>query len=116
MDIDGRDQRALTGDTAQASSPAWSPDGRWIVFLSDQTGDWAAHITAVDGSGTCLLAGPQLQASNPVWSPDGGWVYFIDNTTDALMAIFPDSQDQQVVFQDASITMLYSPVWLPGGH
>jgi len=56
-----------------------------------------------------------MQASDPVWSPDGGCIYFIDNTTNALMAIRPDSQDQQVAFQDASITMFYSLAWSPGG-
>lgn len=115
MDIEGRYQRVLAGDTGQSSSPAWSPVGRWIVFLSDRTGSWAAHITAVDGSGSCLLASPELQATAPVWSPDEDWVYFVDRATNALMAIRPDSQDFHTVFQDDSITTLYSPAWSPGG-
>jgi hypothetical protein len=33
-----------------------------------------------------------------------------------LMAIRPNSQDLHTVFQDASITVLYSPAWMPGGY
>jgi TolB protein len=44
MNADGSDQRPLTDDPAIYQEPAWSPNGRWIVFyyysLAGQEGDY----------------------------------------------------------------------------
>jgi len=44
-----------TRDRAIDSAPAWSPDGRYILFWSDRTG--IPNLFAVDCSGTCAGAG-----------------------------------------------------------
>jgi hypothetical protein len=31
-------------------APTWSPDGEWIVFLSNRTGEWALQVMQGDGS------------------------------------------------------------------
>src|SRR4051812_17617315 len=38
MDLDGRNNRQLTQGEASASSPLFSPDGRWIAFISSKDG------------------------------------------------------------------------------
>jgi Tol biopolymer transport system component len=42
---------ALAGRAADNVSPAWSPDGRFIVFFSNRDGTWRMYIMAADGSG-----------------------------------------------------------------
>jgi Tol biopolymer transport system component len=45
---DERDWSYLTPDTFNASQPEWSPDGKWLYFLSDQTGTlavWALPLS-----------------------------------------------------------------------
>ena len=47
MNADGSDQRMLTRNTAHEGSPAWSPDGRTIAFIS--RGE--VYVMNADGSG-----------------------------------------------------------------
>jgi Tol biopolymer transport system component len=57
MNADGSGRWPLTGSSALLDrrpnnvSPAWSPDGEQIVFLSDRDGDWGFYVMNADGSG-----------------------------------------------------------------
>ena len=33
----------------QHVAPVWSPDGRWILYLSDESGDWAFYVMDANG-------------------------------------------------------------------
>jgi Tol biopolymer transport system component len=71
----GTGQKQLTADAGNNSWPSVSPDGRYVVFVSDRTG--ANHLWRIDIDGsnaTQLTQGPG--ESNPHCSPDGQWVAF----------------------------------------
>lgn len=58
----------------------WSPDGRWLTYMSDETGEYELYVTAQDGSGQ-----PRRITSNgdtwrfpAVWSPDSKYLAFGD--------------------------------------
>ena len=53
-------------------SPAWSPDGKWIAYLSDATGEYEIWLRAQDGSGTPrrLTTDGDAWRFAPAWSPD----------------------------------------------
>lgn len=60
--------------------PAWSPDGRWIAYFSDRTGEYELTFRRADGKGservvTSLGAGWRYR---PQWAPDSRKVVFID--------------------------------------
>jgi tricorn protease len=59
---------------------AWSPDGKWIAYLSDASGEFELHLRAQDGKGEAiaLTQGSDSYASNPVWSPDSKKILWSD--------------------------------------
>ncbi len=74
--------RNLTRTSGVAErAPVWSPDGRWIAYISDAGGDnYALYVTQSDGRGaTRKLAGTERRwLSNVNWSPDSGRLAFWD--------------------------------------
>jgi tricorn protease len=60
--------------------PAWSPDGLWIAYLSDRTGEYEIYVRAQDGSGEerRLTTDGQVWRFPPAWSPDSKRLAFGD--------------------------------------
>jgi tricorn protease len=61
--------------------PAWSPDGKWIAYFSDETGEYALHLREQSGMGEAkkinLGASPSF-FYGPVWSPDSKKIAYRD--------------------------------------
>ncbi|HEY3817824.1 MAG TPA: PDZ domain-containing protein [Polyangiaceae bacterium] len=68
------DVRNLTRSPGVADrDPAWSPDGKWIAWLSDAGGEYALYFRAPDGLGPekkVELGTPGSYFYSPTWSPD----------------------------------------------
>ncbi len=62
-------------------NPIWSPDGKWIAYFSDASGEYDLHIAPQDGRGEVrkirIEEKPTFYA-NPVWSPDSKKIAFTD--------------------------------------
>ncbi|HEX6187365.1 MAG TPA: PDZ domain-containing protein [Pyrinomonadaceae bacterium] len=81
--VENGSPRNLTATSgAFERDPVWSPDGRWIAYFSDATGEYELYAISADGSS----APRQLSRtglgfkSNPVWSPDSNRIAFVDYT------------------------------------
>jgi tricorn protease len=60
--------------------PAWSPDGEWIAYLSDRSGEYELTVRPADGSGeerTLTAMGPGFRY-RLFWSPDSSKIVFVD--------------------------------------
>jgi tricorn protease len=73
---DKGDPRNLTNTTnAMERDPAWSPDGKWIAYFSDESGEYMLHLRDQTGMGDVkkIRLGDSATGffSSPVWSPDG---------------------------------------------
>lgn len=83
---DGTDLHRITDDRFNDRSPHWSPDGKEIVFTSNQSGRFELWSVRPDGSGRRQIT--KNGAVPYVWAPDG-----------ALMGYPPDGK--AVVLQSA---------------
>ena len=75
--------------SAHESNGRFSPDGRWIAYASDETGQWEVHVRPFDG-GPAGTAG-RVQLSNdggdfPVWGPDGRELFFVERESRWMVA------------------------------
>ena len=61
-------------------SPAWSPNGKWIAFVSEHAGDEDIYRMDVDGENVIQLT-QQGNCNEPDWSPDSQWIAFVSNAT-----------------------------------
>jgi tricorn protease len=65
--------RNLTGTSGvHERNSKWSPDGRWVAYLSDATGEDEIYIVAQDGSTPArqITTGGDTYKYQPYWSPD----------------------------------------------
>ena len=57
-------------------TPAWSPDGRELVFVTNFTGRFNLWKMNSDGGWPIQLLQADDRQDNPVWSPDGKWIVY----------------------------------------
>jgi WD40 repeat protein len=72
---DGTDQRLVGPEGCE--TPAWSPDGKLIVYskFDVASGRVFLHTVGADGRGDVTLGSPSgvIREDEPLWSPDGGF-------------------------------------------
>jgi tricorn protease len=80
--VEHGDIRDLTKTPGFAErDPAWSPDGKWIAYFSDESGEYALHLSPQDGMGEVRkinLGNPPSFFYSPTWSPDSKKIAFSD--------------------------------------
>jgi tricorn protease len=62
--------------------PSWSPDGKWIAYFSDATGEYEMYVISPDASSPArqlTRSGSSFKYS-PVWSPDSTRIAFVDQS------------------------------------
>jgi dipeptidyl aminopeptidase/acylaminoacyl peptidase len=90
LDVASGAQKALPVAVAGANdtSPAWSPDGSTIAFVSDRgDGSWRIYTVAPDGTNLQHISNDAgTYDALPTWSPDGTQIAFARNYQIWVMA------------------------------
>jgi dipeptidyl aminopeptidase/acylaminoacyl peptidase len=85
FDLETRKGEAVTSGAYDERSPAWSPDGRSIAFVSNRAPD---PDRSIDTNIYCIEARPGAEpraltvfpgpdGGRPSWSPDGRWIAYL---------------------------------------
>ncbi len=58
------------------SRPKFSPDGRWVAFVSDESGDAEVHVAPFPGPGASMMISSG-GGGEPLWSLDGKELFYV---------------------------------------
>jgi dipeptidyl aminopeptidase/acylaminoacyl peptidase len=113
----------LTVSDQRQTSPAWSPDGKWIAYQSDYDGDeqWDIFIVSPKtGQVANLTNTREIAEEDPTWSPDGrDLAYMVKPKTSSVFEI--DVFDmvlrkvQHLTSNTPKDKLNFGPVWSKDG-
>ncbi len=113
------DARNLTGTPGvMERDPAWSPDGKSIAYFSDESGEYALHISGQSGGGdpVKIALGPSPSIYfTPRWSPDSKRIAYIDSHQ-TLWFVEVEAKKPVRVAQDRFWSRsgdVFQPAWSP---
>ena len=91
--------RNLTRSSGVAERyPSWSPDGKYIAYFSDRSGEYQLTLRAADGTGeeqVLTKFGPGFRY-RPYWSPDSKKLVFIDQAMKIQLHDLDKKQTRQI--------------------
>ncbi len=112
----------VTDDGGNDDWPAWSPDGKRIVFQSDRSGNEDIWIINADATGLVQLTHNPKADRHPNWSPDGKKIAFSSNRSGNeevwvidVAAALASSDDSMAVNLTQSPGRDRYPFWSPDG-
>ena len=103
LDLATRERRQVVRTLFDESHARFSPDGRWLAYMSNESGRWDVFVRPVYGSG------PRVQISTaggawPCWSVDGKTLYYSIGGQTAAVAV-----------RTAPVFTVSAPILLAGG-
>ncbi len=102
-------ERITYDEAALPREAAWAPDGQWVVYASDRTGNadlWKQHPGDPD---PIRLTTSKANESQPQWSPDGRSIVFRSERDGGGLYVIPASGGAERLVSRFG----YEPLWSP---
>jgi Tol biopolymer transport system component len=112
MLADGTNWQALTSRDRWSQLPTWSPDGRWISFVSsDADKVWSLYRIDTSGYHQIRLSQYAHPGQLPCWSPDSSRLAFAGNADGDFEILVVSSDGKDTVQLTRNSSDDHSPRW-----
>jgi tricorn protease len=106
--------RTLTTDSSgvHEMNPKWSPDGKWVAYLSDKTGEYEVYVRPqAGGEEIRVTTDGGVYRYGPVWSPDSKKLLYWDKLHRLWWVGTTDKKPVQV--DQGDYGDIYDGAWAP---
>ncbi|MGC2230359.1 MAG: PDZ domain-containing protein [Candidatus Acidiferrum sp.] len=106
--------RVLTTDNSSVHelNPVWSPDGKWIAYLSDKSGEYELYTRPqMGGDETRITTDGKIYRFGPIWSPDSKKLAYWDKSNQLWYVSLDDKKP--VLVDTADYGLISDASWSP---
>jgi len=115
-DADGENQRLILQSRYPLMSPAWSPDGQWLSYVSFETKRAAVYVQLVRSGERRQVSARAGINGAPAWSPDGKKLALTLGGTNGNADIYVlDLGSQNLIRLTDDPAIDTEPAWAPDG-
>ena len=82
INTDGSEHRPLTSGMVNHTVPRWSPDGKRLLYTSNESGSPQLHVHWLDSGQSAMLTRLGRAPRQAAWSPDGTRIAFVMSVDD----------------------------------
>jgi tricorn protease len=108
------DLRQITDSPARDKEPLYSPDGKWVAFISDRSGREEMYLIAADGAGEPQkITDFDTLKFSFAWSPNSKEIAFTGS--DNKLRKYSVDSKQTTELSSSKYGNIGSPVWSPDG-
>ncbi|PWK88650.1 Tol-Pal system beta propeller repeat protein TolB [Fulvimonas soli] len=116
-DSDGYNPQVVAKSRESLLSPAWSPDGRKIAYVSFESGNSQIYVQDITtGSRQLVASHPRGINGAPAWSPDGRKLALALSYVGNPEIFVLDLASRQETRLTNSLSIDTEPVWSPDGQ
>ncbi len=112
LEITTGKQTTLYGKpSTRTLSPKWSPDGKWISFISQETGREELYLIKPDGEGLHQLTKTGRDIFQYEWSPSGKQMLVVVNRNGSFELMLLETETGAMVELRSEVGVHSNPSW-----